>query len=414
MEDVTVEAGEVVRRPRSGPRTWVVLLVTVVAIAVLGGAAFGVSVWMDSRDDEGEAVPATTADEAIDVEPIGGNSANRLFARRTEAGVEIRVHETDDPMFGGEFGARPDAPEWCESESMASATAVSADAVAQTQMPLAKVLPPAAAVTPLIGGQIEGAPIYGVLVQAGPEVTMARLSIVGGGQDSMEPIDGVAALAVAVASAAEEPGDAGAVGGTDLGRDVPMGDPWSDGLRLIGVELLHADGSTERITGDALMQGRNGPPMWTDPECTGEQMFIDEEPPPPPTTVPITLPPPGGTGPADPAAARAEIERVYDELVAGIADYATLARTMDDPSGIDLRVAAARPSDRGQIDRTTVEITDLVFFSPVEASFIYSSTVLPDEEPLAYGRARLIEGTWRITRSTVCQNLSSAGVECGV
>ncbi|MGI9030564.1 MAG: hypothetical protein ACR2HP_11355 [Ilumatobacteraceae bacterium] len=295
---------------------------------------------------------------------------------------------------------------------MASATAVSAEAVAQTQMPLAKVLPPAAAVTPLIGGQIEGAPLYGVLVQVGPDVTMARLSIVGGGQDSMEPIDGLAAMAVA--AAAEEPDNAGAVGGTAVGRGVPMGDPWSDGMRQMGVELLHADGSTERITGDALMQGRNGPPMWTDPECMGEEVFIDEEPPAPPTTVPITLPPPGDTGPADPAAAQGEIERVYDELVAGMADYATLARTMDDPSGIDLRVAAAGPSDRGQIDRTTVEITDLVFFSPTEASFIYTSTVLPAEEPRAYGQARLVEGTWRITRSTVCQNLLAAGVECGV
>jgi hypothetical protein len=60
-------------------------------------------------------------------------------------------------------------------------------------------------------------------------------------------------------------------------------------------------------------------------------------------------------------------------------------------------------------------MTDLVFISPVEAFFYYDmensiSGVYPDR----LGRARFVDGAWKITRGTFCQELVTVGGYCGV
>lgn len=404
MGDDLTESGESGTQRRSGPRTSVVLLVTLAIALVLGGGAVGAVIWMDrSGDSDAEVAATTTANGTIDVEPIGGGTANRLFARRTEAGVDIRVHETDDPMIAADFGAPPDAPEWCKAESMASATAVSAAAVAQTELPVSGEAPPSGAFNPMVGGRIEGAPLYGVLGQVEADVTMARLSITGGGQDSMEPVDGFIALAV--------PGPQ-----TDDANAGPMVDPWAEAMRVISVELLRADGSSERLTGQSMMDGGLGAPIWNNPACFGEDVVADTIVVEPETTPPLTLPPAGPAQPPDPAAAQAEITRAFDELHADIGNWDTLIRLVDDPSGLDLLIERESVSGRRKILGTTVVISELVFFSPIEASFIYVATIDGDEQDAEYGRARLIEGTWRITRTTVCQDIAKArnGIDCPI
>jgi hypothetical protein len=58
-------------------------------------------------------------------------------------------------------------------------------------------------------------------------------------------------------------------------------------------------------------------------------------------------------------------------------------------------------------------IEELVFTSPTEAWFRYrvdtGGVGLNDR----YGIARLSAGAWRVTRDTVCQDLSMAGGDCG-
>ena len=54
-----------------------------------------------------------------------------------------------------------------------------------------------------------------------------------------------------------------------------------------------------------------------------------------------------------------------------------------------------------------VVVEELVFLSPVEAAFEYTLTapdaaITKDEQ---FGRARLVDGIWRIGRGTICHDL---------
>ena len=66
-----------------------------------------------------------------------------------------------------------------------------------------------------------------------------------------------------------------------------------------------------------------------------------------------------------------------------------------------------------QAGNADIVVEDLVFTTPTEAWFRYrietGVTVLDDR----YGIAREIDGTWKITRGTLCQDLAIAGGDCG-
>jgi hypothetical protein len=140
-----------------------------------------------------------------------------------------------------------------------------------------------------------------------------------------------------------------------------------------------------------------------------ETIVVESVPPP-------TLPAPGAAQPPDPAAARLEVEQAFTDLHADIANWDTLLRLVDDPSGLDVLLQEAPAHVRQRILGIDVVITDLVFFSPIEASFLYRAKIGGEEMSPTYGRARLIDGTWRITRTTVCQDVRFAGngLECTI
>ena len=57
-------------------------------------------------------------------------------------------------------------------------------------------------------------------------------------------------------------------------------------------------------------------------------------------------------------------------------------------------------------------ITELVFVSATEAVFTYDLETGMADFPGQIGRARFLDGTWKITRATLCQDLGKAGVQC--
>ncbi|MEO5899117.1 MAG: hypothetical protein ABIR68_03165, partial [Ilumatobacteraceae bacterium] len=87
----------------------------------------------------------------------------------------------------------------------------------------------------------------------------------------------------------------------------------------------------------------------------------------------------------------------------------TPGSTPADP-GTDSKVAGVPGS--GSIGPIQVSITELVFVSPTQAWFRYDlisgfSTFID-----RYGQARLVDGTWKLTRQTFCQDIALAGIGC--
>jgi hypothetical protein len=383
----------------------VVIGVTLLIVALLGGGGFAAKRWFLDSGSTVETVPTTTIDETIDVEPVS-SSPTRLFARKTDGGIEIRVHESDQNIFGmpAPIGA-DDRPGWCQIESTLMVSALSTDAVVQTQMPRSKEPSPKSAAMLTPGGVMEGSPLVLVVAQVGDDVTLARLSNVGGQSDSMEPKDGLVALAIALP--APDPN----VSTTALGPDIPFGPFGAFGIDTasVAVEMLHGDGTSTRLTQTELA---GGPPLWSDPACfQNEPGFFPEK---------LELPKPGADQPTDAAAERAAIEATLDDLYDNIDDDATIFRLVDDPSGIDLLMDGILKGEFGDDFRSMkVAVSDLIFFSPIEATFIYTTGLdlyndgFSGEFP-EYGRARLIDGVWHITRTTICQDIVKTGFGCQI
>ena len=53
-----------------------------------------------------------------------------------------------------------------------------------------------------------------------------------------------------------------------------------------------------------------------------------------------------------------------------------------------------------------------MFLSAVEAAFDYELHGPSVDHDELFGRARLVDGTWRLTRGTICRDLRAAGIEC--
>lgn len=384
---------------RSTRRTLVALLASTVLLA--GGV--GVAVWMtnDSRNDDsdGEGVAATDSVPGTDVP--NGAARPALVDRVTEEGLTVRLRVGDD-LFG--MGAQPvaeDAPGWCEVSGMASGTIISDVAVALTQMPVSKLASPDGAGQLMVGGGPEGAPIWGVVVQVPAQVVLVRATLPGAQPDEMEPIDGLAIVAL---TAPVRAGNAPGVG--------PGGfDPWGGvDLDQAAIELVSANGQHETLDAQT---GFNGPAMWNDQRCwpqNGGQP--DFEPPPPPE-----LPPPGEQ-PPDPAAAEAAVSQSFVELFsAPVEEGREFFDLIDDASGIDINIASTlknQPELKDLLTESSPDVVNLVFISPVEAFFLYDldSPFVPITNRL--GRARFVDGRWKITRGTFCQEVIAFGVWCGV
>jgi len=395
-------------RDGKGPRGWVVLTITGVIVAAIVGGGIAINRFVLDADDEApgvDAVPATV-DDVIDVEPIA-TSATRLFTRTTESGIEVRVNESDDDIWGmGPGFGMEDVPDWCIASSTVSVTALTPDAIGMTQMPRSKTAPPDPAIAVGVGGIIEEAPLVLVVAQVDDTVTRARLSHPSGVSDSMEPIDGLVVLAVSVPM----PDDANR---DDNGVNGPMFDPWGGITSNLALEVLHRDGGSDRFTQNDIM---NGIPMWTDPECTGS---FEGETAPEMTVPELKLPKGGAEQPADPVADEALIEQAFLALYADIGDKETLFRYVDDPSGLDLTMVGIIREYSDAYESMEPEILDMVFFSPIEASFVYTTGLDPWQDGFtalmqSFGRARLVNDTWLITRSTVCQDIMKVGIQCTI
>ncbi|MEM8620424.1 MAG: hypothetical protein AAGF73_11965 [Actinomycetota bacterium] len=172
----------------------------------------------------------------------------------------------------------------------------------------------------------------------------------------------------------------------------------SDDLEYPTVTALDADGAV--IHSASLFEVRSNPD-WAPPECV------------PPPRPPQPLPPPGEQ-PADPAAAEASIRSRHALLVDRSIDSDDKPDDLlTDNTGID---AALEKVDAGQYSDSAAgaayTIDELVFVAPDHAWFRYTIDAPTGLFPDRFGQARLVDGSWSITRSTICNDLALAGGRC--
>ena len=131
------------------------------------------------------------------------------------------------------------------------------------------------------------------------------------------------------------------------------------------------------------------------------------EPPPPAL-------PDAGEQPADTAAAEAAVRDVFATLFGSSTPFEDQpAGLLDDDTGVAAAIEVARSGDFSDAVATAeYTIEDFVFTNPTEAWFRYSIATDMSYFGQRYGTAYLIDGSWRISRAVICQDLALAGAPC--
>jgi hypothetical protein len=342
-----------------------------------------------ANDDSGTAYGSVTATTAASVSGSGvsGNSAEststgsgwsgpggvqppeRLFRRDTADGLSVRVSRVIDTSSRdcGEGVWCPPPP--CFPSAYLDAIVVGEWEVAQGGAPLWDLADgQQARVLGTVSSWMPDDRVFAVLVATGPDVTSVRLSLAGA-TDEMTPIDGLAVVAV------PDPAP-------EATAPVPPG---------ASLELVAGGVTTPLAIEEAFR---------SDPACV--------PPPPAPPALPAA-----GEQPADVDAARAQVESAFQRAFGGAGDEAT-SDAVDDPEGIDERREELRDRYPEMLGgRVGYEISDIVFTSPTHAAY-YFRPVISDyaELPRQIGEARVVDGSWKITRSTVCSMFRLGGVSC--
>jgi hypothetical protein len=124
---------------------------------------------------------------------------------------------------------------------------------------------------------------------------------------------------------------------------------------------------------------------------------------------------PTGPGPADPAAARAAVEDAFRVVYGGPADPATKATRIDRPEGLDAPgEQAAHGPYATEVARVRPVLQDLGYDRPDHAVLRYqlrddTGSFVRDRRR---GEAVFVDGTWKLTRETVCADLALAQARC--
>ena len=123
---------------------------------------------------------------------------------------------------------------------------------------------------------------------------------------------------------------------------------------------------------------------------------------------------PSGTPPADPAGATAAVTTAYATVYDATAPKIAKGVLIDDPHGLDVVTESARGTAASAISTVRAKVTEVSFDRPDHAWVRYDLT---GANPLvdlrgSIGEAVLIDGRWKVTRTTICRDLALASVIC--
>jgi hypothetical protein len=323
------------------------------------------------------------ASGGIGYAPFGTQPMETLFERITERGFVLRAQlgQMWDHDLHGDWGAgdwRP-AP-WCYESgqlriSMSGPGIVDVGGAPWFDQPFK-----GRSVSWLTLGGNDGDPQWVIVVQTPADVATVGVVFADGSVDQVAPQGGIALL-----TAPGAPSTPIADGGSTYWMESPP-----------VFELTFEGGAVpETIGSDAIG-------TWDDPE------FRASCSPPPPAL------PDAGEQPADPGAADAEIRAAMSTLygIVGTGEFGS--DLIDDTTGVaEAREQVQAGGFAGDAASATADIVELVFTTPTEAWFRYSIDTDGNDFDDRYGIAVFVDGVWKVTRSTVCQDLSLAGGDCG-
>jgi hypothetical protein len=342
-----------------------ILIPVLAAVCVTAGCASGHNSG-ENAVDVGAAKPSNNpaADLSNYQQPFTGPLT--AVTRRTAGPVALRVYAvaTGEPLACDPY-ARQCVPTWCEPTG-GVAVELSTEAVAAREMSQRIGVAPGSALSLLQAGAegtAEGAPLQVAVVATADGVDHVVLKT-GGGQDTMTPVKGLAALTVPGADAT------GSVTAYDASGKV-----------------------LEALT---LPQE----PTASQPACAPQ---------------PIKLPKPGKQ-PADPAAAEKQVRQAFQEAFtakpAGTDPDAGLA-FIEDGDTLHDAVAQVRQNFPQASATITVKTGAIVFTDPTTA-IVQFTTEYSGGAPYSAtnGRAILRDGKWLVSTATYCGLLSWGGATC--
>ncbi|HEX4983676.1 MAG TPA: hypothetical protein VFV63_18355 [Ilumatobacteraceae bacterium] len=340
-------------------------------------------------DDAGQAEPANDEAQAtpapVPIDPplgapgtmsgagkgaAGAMPAYELVLERvTDSGITIRALRGESWYSDGAFMADPNGwipARWCHGDADLRIGLSGPGLIDVTSAMWYSELHTDVAVSATNAGWADGQSMGVIAVQVGDGVTEVAATS-GDVSDRAAPTGGAVVLLL------------------------PGIDPFADGYT---VEVTDASGT--RALTEAELNPMNTP-EWRE-AC---------EPPPPPL-------PDAGEQPADAAAAEAAVRDVFSALFGSSVPYEEKPDgLLDDETGVLEALEVARNGDFADAVATAVySIEDFVFTSPTEAWFRYGIDTDVSYFGQRYGTAHLIDGSWRIARAVVCQDVALAGAPC--
>ncbi len=379
----------------------------------------GVAVYLATRspNDAADATPLDTVPETAAAQtvptapPIGtvvigfsdwgsdyiGSKLTTLFERTTEAGIDLRLQSLSSgagpmnpgfPMEEAPFEAvpavapavsvgdvfplppRPDVgvdslPTWCApsdsyrlaAQYQGAISTMSGSLFAEAFKDLRVVLHG--------GGAADGKPFRVVVIQTAKDATSATVRFSDGATDTADVRNGLVVLATPGASN----------GKFTITVQRPAGP------MVVGWAQISAEGSRE----------------WA----------LSCAPPPP------SLPSPGTEQPADVDAAKGLVASQFEGLFSPDKSFADKASYLDDTTGVENALNAVLSGGFADAAQTAIyQLDGVVFTSATEAWFRYDILANNTVFSHRFGTAHLIDGTWKISRATLCQDLALAGGAC--
>lgn len=347
---------------------------TATTVVIDGDVGFGTA--------SADAGTSISASGGMGWSSFGGQPVSPVFERVTGDGYTLRAalgEPWDEAYSVGEVGGWQPAP-WCYESGQVRVALGGNGVIDVGSAPWYREPYQGRSVSTVSLGAVDGAPRWVVVVQTPPGTSSVGVRFDSGATDSTAPQNDIAVLSVP----GSPPTEVDEGGSTYLVVSPPVFDVTFEG----------PDGATE-VASSAIGS-------WDDPEFRASC-----EPPPP------ALPDPGEQ-PADPAAAEAAIvgamTALYDSTVLLDEDVVHL----DDATGVaEARDAVAEGSYSAEAASSVAVVEELVFTSPTEAWFRYRIDTDGVGLTNRYGIAIETGGVWKITRSTLCQDLAMAGGDCG-
>lgn len=320
---------------------------------------------------------------------FGDTSMTLLTQRVTDTGVVLRAHlgptwEQESWIEPGTDGWQP--PGWCFESGQVRLALGGGEATGPDVIDIGSVSwwsQPfkGRSVSWVTLGRVDGNPHRVIFVQAPEGTTEVTATFGDGVVDTAIPDNGVALLVAAGAPNTTEFDDGG---GGFYSQEQP-----DFSIDFVG-------GSEPETVDESQIAG------WNDPEFSASC-----SPPPPPL-------PEAGEQPVDAGAVETGIIELMSEIYGDNVEIFDTLDFIDDPSGVaEAREQVSEGGFEEAAANAEAIVEELVFTTPIDAWFRYRIETTTGNFSERFGRAVFIDGIWKITRATICQDLQLAGGSCG-